>query len=405
MKSSAIHIPALLISILFFFSALFLLGISALMGITALLAFSRGNAVEVQQTIIFATFGFEAVLLFMATFFLIQKTLRKPAADQGTFLSFSPLQIFILTIAGGGAILLGNWIGQNQATDWLVLPVLTIPAVVLPLAALFALGTRHISLGTRWQSWSVLGLGMSLVPVILLILEGLIAVVLFVGLMAFLTTQPEWAQKLQELARQLMTLGPQSQQARDLLAPWLTKPGVIAGILIYIAVIVPSVEELFKPLGVWLLAGKLDSPSQGFALGALSGASYALIETIGVSAQGQEWASLLFTRIGTGLLHITTSALVGAAIVFAWRQRRYLRLLGTYVLAITLHGLWNAAAMLFTFSEMGQTNTLMALQPFTIILLSVLTVIMFVILLYMNQQMRKTTLPPSSETLVDQPLP
>ena len=93
-------------------------------------------------------------------------------------------------------------------------------------------------------------------------------------------------------------------------------PGVIVTVLLYISVLVPAIEEIFKPIGVWLFARRLQSAAQGFALGALSGAGYALIETIGVSGQQTgEWASLLFSRIGTGLLHITTSALVGAAIV------------------------------------------------------------------------------------------
>jgi RsiW-degrading membrane proteinase PrsW (M82 family) len=93
-----------------------------------------------------------------------------------------------------------------------------------------------------------------------------------------------------------MVLGTQSERARELILPWLTKPGVIFTVLLYTALFVPAIEELFKPLGVWLLGNKLDSPALGFALGALSGASYALIETIGVSGQGGEWASLLFTR-------------------------------------------------------------------------------------------------------------
>jgi hypothetical protein len=174
--------------------------------------------------------------------------------------------------------------------------------------------------------------------------------------------------------------------------------------LIYTALFVPAVEELFKPLGVWLLARKLDSPAQGFALGALSGASYALIETIGVSGQGGEWATLLFTRIGTGLLHITTSALMGAAIVFALRQRRYLRLLATYILAITLHGLWNTSAILYSFSSLakmlGQTDRLSTIQPITMIAMSVLAAGLLVILLIVNHQMRKTLTPPLIEPVV-----
>jgi RsiW-degrading membrane proteinase PrsW (M82 family) len=189
-----------------------------------------------------------------------------------------------------------------------------------------------------------------------------------------------------------MILGPESEEAVDLIAPLLTKPGVMVTALIYIAFIVPLIEELLKPLGVWLLAGRLDSAAQGFTLGALSGAAYGLIETIGVSGQAGDWASLLSTRIGTGLLHITTSALMGAAIVIAWRERRYLQLLGTYLFAVLLHGLWNTCAVLFTFSilaEMSnQPGRLSALQPTLIIVMSILAFVLFMVLLLSNRRMR-----------------
>jgi uncharacterized membrane protein YiaA len=172
-------------------------------------------------------------------------------------------------------------------------------------------------------------------------------------------------------------------------------------VLAYIAILVPALEEIFKPLGVWLLAGKLESPAQGFALGALSGAGYALIETIGVSNQTVEWASLLFSRIGTGLLHITTSALMGAAIVLAWRERRYLRLIGTYFLVVLLHGLWNTFAMLFTFSGLaeliGQSGFLSTLQPVMIITMSILAIGLFAILVIFNRKMRNSVQFPLKE--------
>jgi hypothetical protein len=274
---------------------------------------------------------------------------------------------------------------------------------------ILALGSWRLPLGTRWQSWSVLGLGMTLAPFLLLILETLVAIILFVGIAAFIVAQPELIFELQALSRQIMILGPESEEALDLLAPLLTKPGVIVTALIYIAVLVPAIEELLKPLGVWLLAGRLDSAAQGFTLGALSGAGYGLVETIGVSGQGVEWASLLFSRIGTGLLHITTSALMGAAIVIAWRERHYLRLIGTYFLAVLLHGLWNMLATLFTFSTLAelidQPGRLSTLQPLLITVMSLLAVILFAILLLFNRRMRKTvpTLP-SESTLPADPL-
>jgi hypothetical protein len=374
------------------------------MGFTALLSLFTGKNVEIQQTIIFATFGFEAAILFIATFFSFQKTLEKPSADQAAAFSLSRWQMIIMAIIAGLSILVGSWTESIKTVNWLVLPILTIPAVVLPLGVLLALGTRNLPLGTRWQSWSVLGLGMTLIPFILLMLEAVIAIILFFGVIAYITTQPELAYRLQGLSQQILVLGPQSEAARDLLSPLLTKPGVILTALLYTALLIPAIEEIFKPFGVWLLANKMDSSAQGFALGALSGASYALIETIGVSGQGTEWATLLFTRIGTGLLHITTSALMGAAIVVAIRQRRYLRLIGTYVLAVMLHGLWNATAILYTFSSLakilGQAGRLSTLQPISIIVMSVLAIGLFAILLISNHQMRKTIAAPGMEPVL-----
>jgi RsiW-degrading membrane proteinase PrsW (M82 family) len=304
-------------------------------------------------------------------------------------------------LIAASAMLIGSLMGASTPANWLVLPILTLPAVVLPLAVLLALGTQGLPWGSRWGSWSALGLGMSLTPFLLLALETVVAVFAFVGVVAYVMTQPQLISELQALSERIMILGPQSQEeALDLLSPFLTRPGVMVMALLYMAIFVPALEELLKPLGVWLFAGRLESPAQGFTLGALSGAGYALIETIGVSGQVAEWASLLFTRIGTGLLHITTSALVGAAIVRAWRERRYLGFIGTYFLAVVLHGLWNAAALLFAFSTLAdlleQPGRLATFQPLVIVVMSVLAVGLFAILILSNRKMRKTIpLPPS----------
>jgi hypothetical protein len=391
-KASQAHFPSLLSSILFFLSALFLLGIGLLMGSTALLSFFTGEAVKVEQTIIFIAFCFEGVVLFIAAFFSFQKTLQKPSADQAASFSVSRWQLAIFTITAFASLLIGYQLSGIKTINWLFLPILTVPAVVLPLLAILALGTQKLPFGTRWQSWNVLGLGMTLVPLVLFMLEVAVLLIIFFIIIAYIITQPELAFEVQRLSQQIMVLGPESEAARDLLSPFLTKPGVIIIVLAYTAILVPVLEEIFKPLGVWLLAGKLESPAQGFTLGALSGAGYALIETIGVSSQTGEWASLLFSRIGTGLLHITTSALMGAAIVLAWRERRYLRLVGTYFLAVTLHGLWNTFAMLFTFSGLaellGQPGFLSTLQPIIVITMSILAMGLFAILVLSNRKMR-----------------
>jgi RsiW-degrading membrane proteinase PrsW (M82 family) len=194
---------------------------------------------------------------------------------------------------------------------------------------------------------------MTLTPFILVFLEvfGLVLILVFVIL--YVASQPSLILEMEHLTRQMNGLDPQSTAARELILPWVMRPAVLSLAMLYVALIVPIVEELLKPLGVWLFSRRLTSRAQGFALGALSGAAYALIETLGVSPQTTGWASLLLTRIGTDLLHITTSALMGAAIVSAIQGSKYLRLLGTYILSVSLHGLWNALAILYTFSALA----------------------------------------------------
>ncbi len=110
-----------------------------------------------------------------------------------------------------------------------------------------------------------------------------------------------------------------------MVGPYLSNPAVIATILSYIALIVPLIEELLKPLAVWIFATKIESPAQGFAMGVLCGAAFALIESLNASADGTAtWPFIVGIRAGTGLLHMTTSGLVGWGIVSAVREKHIL---------------------------------------------------------------------------------
>ncbi|MBN2116408.1 MAG: PrsW family intramembrane metalloprotease [Anaerolineales bacterium] len=397
MKASPYHFPSLLSAIMFVIGALFVFGIGLLMGFAVLLSLFWGTEIQAQQTIILIAFGFEGLVLLAAAFFSFQKFLQKPSADQGISIPVPDWLIAVFAILAGASILIGYLISAVKTLDWLFLPLLTVPAIVLPLAVLLAFGTKKLPFGTRSQTWNVLGLAMTLGPLVLFTLETFAAIVIFFVIVVYIMAQPELASGFQTLYQQITILGSESEAAFDLLSPYLTNPAVIGTALVYMAVLVPALEEIFKPLGVWLLAGKLDSQAQGFALGALSGAGYALIETIGVSAQTADWANLLFSRIGTGLLHITTSALMGAAIVLAWRERRYMRLFGTYFLAVLLHGLWNAAAVLFTFSSLAelldQGRHLSTIQPVTVTAMAILAIGMFAILVLSNLRLRRTISP------------
>jgi len=394
----------LLSGLLFVTGALFVFGLALVMGVAALSSLVSGTEIKSEQTIFLFAFGFQGLILLAAAFFSFQKFLQKSSADQEVSLSLPIWLILVLALLAGFSILIGYWIGEFKAVNWFILPILTIPAVVLPLVVLLMFGTRKLPAGTRWQTWNVLGLGMTLAPILLFILEIFVAIVIFIIVVVYILSQPELAAELEKLSRQIMILGPNSKATRDLIAPLLTKPSVIVTGLIYVSMLVPAIEEIFKPLGVWLFASKLQSPAQGFTLGALSGAGYGLIETLNISGQSGDWATLLFSRIGTGLLHITTSALMGAAIVLAWRERRYLRLFGTYLLAILLHGSWNALAVFFSFSGLSdffeQPTRLTAMHPAISIAMAVLTFGLFAILVTTNHKMRRMAAPPLLEAEV-----
>lgn len=396
MNASKSHIPSLLSALLFVVGALTFFSVALLMGVTSLGTVLAGESIGAQQTIIITVSAFQALILTVAAFVSIQRFRQSSFAEQDSSFTVSTWQIVISLILTSVALIIGYWIVQGEIANWLLLPILTLPAVVLPLFVLLGLGIRGIPLGTRWQSWNTFGLAMTLAPFILVFLELFALLVILVIVVVVLLSQPGFETTIQQLSRQMEVLDPQSKAAQDLIAPYLLKPGVIILALLYFAMIVPMLEELLKPLGVWFFAKRLSSPAQGFALGALSGSAYGLIETLGVSAQTADWSTLLLTRIGTGTLHITTSALMGAAIVYAVRERRYLRLLFTYALSVSLHGLWNTLAIFFAFATISEYFELEhPLRAWTLPLnigMAVFAVVLCGILVWSNRRV-KSTLP------------
>jgi hypothetical protein len=326
---------------------------------SALFVYFGEGIANAQITIRAAAIAFLGVLLAGAAAVSLLKFLNKPAADAAVVSAFPAWQVVIGVLGAGLSLLLGHLIRNNESVNWLVLPVLTLPAVMLPLWVVTMLGVRNLPLGSRWRTWGAFGVSLTATPFLLIVIELFMFMVIFAVVIFYVVANPQLAAEFQGLSSQVMFLDLETEVGADellrLLAPFIVRPGVFIPVLIVLSVLIPLLEELIKPLAVWLLAGRLSSAAQGFALGALSGAGFAIWETFNASGQTDGWSVLLFTRIGTGLLHITASALVGMGIYLAVRERRYLRLLGNYLLAVLLHGLWNAAALTVSFSALGAT--------------------------------------------------
>ena len=403
MKPSANHLPSLLSALLFIFAAMLFLSAALVTGVNSLSSLFTRESIKAPQTIVLIVALFEALILIAAAFVSVQRYRQQPFAEQDTTFSIKAWQVVASLIITAIVILIGYKIGPNSSLNFLLLPALTLPAVVLPILVLLGLGVRGIPLGARWRSWSIFGIGMTLVPFFLIFLEviALVVVLLFAGVV--LLSQPDFVREMQQLSYQFYLLGPRSEEIQNLLIPYISRPGVLATALLYVAFLVPLMEELLKPLGVWLFARKLAAPAQGFALGALSGAAYALIETLGVSAQSEDWASVLLLRIGTSMLHITSTALMGMAIYYAIHARRYFRLLGIYVVSVLLHGFWNTIALLYGFSTvtklLRQKTFLDGIQTQLILGMAILAALFLIILLLTNRRLRA----PLPQPMVDEP--
>ncbi len=270
------------------------------------------------------------------------------------------LLIFVLPLI----LLAGNWSANQTGIGQLILPFAHVLAVGLPVWWIAYLTVRNLPLGSLQRRWGVFTSGLVLGPALILVLETL-ALIVF-GLIAYLAvlSQPDLLNELMRLSRNLRSLQSSPQDVLNVLGPYMTRPGLIFAVLAFGAGIVPLIEETIKPIGVWLLAGRNLTPAAGFAAGALSGAGYALFESLALSSSsGNDWLYLVIARIGTAVIHILTTGLTGWALALAWREKRYLRLGAVYLLAVLIHGSWNSLSLLSSFGEFTDGTTESALTP------------------------------------------
>ena len=300
---------------------------------------------------------------------------------------------FILTLF---ALLLGNFVSNNLRIAWLLLPPLQLLAIGLPVYILSSIGRWKISAGSPQRSWGVFSAGLFLGPLIILVLEVLAGASLVVLGLIYVSLRPDLQQELALLSEQIHAVGNSPDQILKILAPYVSNPWVILVLLAFLSGIVPLIEEAFKPIGVYFVAGSHLTAVQGFAAGLLSGTGYALFENLALSNSGVDWAATVIGRIGTGLLHITTAGLVGWALITAINQRKYLRLGVIYLVSVFIHGTWNALALLSAVTDLAGTgnlgggiNYLAQVSRWATLGLLIMIVIIFLVLLRMNRVMRR----------------
>ena len=256
--------------------------------------------------------------------------------------------------AGALALLVAAWVAALVLWTvltllfdfgWAVAAPFFLLGVALPVAGLTWIGIGGLTSGSRRRLWATLALGMVGGVGLAIVAEYL--VFLLVGLAGgvAMLANPELAALVEELGRQIENAG-DIQAMMVILAPYLTNPLVFLALLSFVAGIGPVIEEIAKPLAVLVLGKRLHTPAEGFALGALCGAGFALLEGL-MAASGtvEMWGLGLLGRAVSSLMHITASGLMGWGYASARLEKRYGRLLLLFLLAVAIHGLWNGSAL------------------------------------------------------------
>jgi hypothetical protein len=314
-------------------------------------------------------------------------------------------QVALLAVVWLLVVIIGSVLARLFTYGWVYASPLFLLGISLPIICLVWIGAGDLPGGSRRRLWSVLGYGMVGGTLAAMLLEYLVVgiAVIVIGILAI--TNPELQSIIDHIKTQVANANAGDMQALlTVLAPYITNPLVILSILVFAAVLAPLIEEAVKPAIIWFLGKRLSSPSEGFVLGALCGAGFAMMEgLLAASGAAQMWGFGLAGRAAASLMHITSSAFLGWAVASAQLEKRYGRLALTYLLSVSIHGLWNGSAILVVYGGLRMMTLNMQVDlPGVLFIVGGLAVLLLELVLMMsalpliNRRLRRSAVPVSA---------
>lgn len=245
-------------------------------------------------------------------------------------------------LAWMAVLLAGGAAGQRENLRWILIP-LSLPAVVLPIGWLIASARRGLPRPSPLREWGTLTIGLTVVPFLIMVLEFILLAMAVAAVVIALGINPEVLERFISLPAILGGM-PDHLEALD---AFTREPVIMAAVFILIGAAVPFVEELVKPLAIWVLAPRSLTPTEGYSLGLISGGAFALLESSALVSQlaFDGWLPAVALRGIASMLHIGLSGWVGYGIASALEQKRPRPLLGSLLGAIGLHGIWNSMTL------------------------------------------------------------
>jgi hypothetical protein len=370
-------------------------GLFTLAGLNWLALSSAGFTLEDASLFISAgSIVFVALLLVPSILLAFQRLRGKPvtALPERLKPAISLGMLLLLVLVLPASLVIGSLVSSSVPGTAAVLPLMHVFAIGIPLLWLAAIALRGLPTGSLQRAWGVFSAGLVLGPSIIITLEMIAFVVFALAAGFIISRDPASMAQLEALVTALRNTT-SSDQLFALITPVITQPGIAVTVLIFMAVVVPLIEETFKPIGLYLLFGRKMTPAEGFTAGLLSGAGFGLFESLMLTSAGDSWLAVVAARAGTGAVHMLTTALTGYGLVSALSERRYLRLAVCYLGAVTLHSVWNALAVIVAGAGLLQTTGDLA-QPWQILLvasplvLTGLAALCFVLLILLNRRLK-----------------
>ncbi len=321
--------------------------------------------------------------------------------------------IFLLVPA-----LLITWVLTTQPQQGIVsylLPLISVLSGVLPTIWLLNAGIWQLNGGSQQRKWALFSFSLAVVPMLAMMIQLTIVLAASIWFFAWMMSQINDAQfmrEIEQLATRMQLSGNDPDRILAVFRPYLLRPTVVFWIFAAISGIVPIIEEMLKPLAVWLLYWRKPTPAQGFVAGMICGAAFGFYEALGNlpnAAMSDTLIILPVARLGASLMHIFATGLMGWGLAATWRDAKYLRVVVTYIIAMLLHGLWNALAVGGTILPimLGQTDLADWQQALFMAPLVFLGIIIFIGMVMFSRHLQRSEggqallpLPPASP---DQP--
>ncbi|SRR5581483_6612107 len=330
-------------------SGLFMFLIAALITIYAVLGAQGQSFAQDAPPLLDALIPGSALTLIGALFFVTAyyslQRLRGKEVNVPAPKVLSIWQGILLFVLWIGASILAQVFFNHQILKWFA-PLFYLLAIATPVYFFIRLASGGLMNGSRSRAWGALFITMSFGTFFSAFAEIMLVVLGLVGVGVYLGLHQEQATAFKQLMEQLSNTS-SLDKIMNLVGPWLTNPLVVLLALVFFSGFTPLIEETAKSAAVWMLFDRLDSPAQGFVIGALSGAGFGLFESLLASVTPDAgWATTLLVRGGSTMMHVMTASLTGWGIASFRVRKKFWHAAGGYSLALLLHSTWNTCVVL-----------------------------------------------------------